>query len=52
VTFKVERSVTWATVGSDKQSYKILVVTVHWSAPAGERSVSTQTGRYEAVSSG
>ena len=50
--FKVERSVTWAVVGSNKRAYKIIVVTVRWGTPAGERSVSTQTGRYEGTAGG
>ncbi len=46
VEFEVDRSVTWARVGADRQAYKIVTVTVTWQAHGGERSVTVQTGRF------
>ena len=45
--FEIERSVTWAAVGGDPESYKVVVVVVRWDVASGERTVTLQTGRYE-----
>lgn len=49
VTFRVERSATWATVGLDTQAYKVVTVVVDWESTAGPRSIVVQTGLHEGL---
>ena len=51
-TFDIERSVTWAPAGATGQEFKTVIVTVRWDSSAGERTVTIQTGLYQAVGSG
>lgn len=48
-TFGIQRSVTWATVGSDQKAYKIVVVIIEWSTPSGPRTLQVQTGLHQGL---
>lgn len=49
VVFEIERSVTWASVGTDTRAYKIVVIDVVWAASSGQRSLTMQTGLHEGL---
>lgn len=49
VVFNIERSVTWAKLGSDARAYKIVVVEVIWDTQSGQRSLTMQTGLHEGL---
>lgn len=48
VDFEIRRSVTWESIGDDAEGYKVVTVSVRWAAVAPERSVTIQTGLFEA----
>jgi len=48
-SFKVERSVTWASVGDNREAYKIVRVVVSWESNVGVRSHTVQTGLHEGL---
>lgn len=47
--YLIERSVTWATVGSNREAYKIVRIVVSWDTNVGVRSLTVQTGLHEGL---
>lgn len=47
--YGITRSVTWATVGENREAYKIVRIDVSWESRAGSRSVTVQTGLHEGL---
>lgn len=50
VTFQIERSITWASIDSNRTAYKVAIVVVEWESPSGRQSISMQTGLHEGLS--
>ncbi len=44
--FEIDRAVTWVVVGTEREAYKLVRVTVNWRDAAGDHDVSAQTGIY------
>ncbi len=47
--YGITRSVTWATVGDNREAYKVVRIDVFWESRAGSRSVTVQTGLHEGL---